>query len=259
MFRFLRRRALLNQPFPAAWLEVLRGRLPWYARLSPELQARLQGRIQIFLREKQVVGCDGLDVTDTMRVVVAAQACRLELHHDPTHFADCQSVFLYPGAFVSPVTRVLPGGVVQSEPSVRIGESWHRGSVVLAWDAVEASAWAGWTGTGWTGRNVVLHEFAHQLDGGSGAVDGVPPLRDRAAYTRWEGVLERSLIRLRQHLSWGAVPLDPYAAQSPAEFFAVTTELYFEAPQVLRAFDPELLRLLEDYYGVFPGWQAGAA
>ena len=254
MFRFLRRRALRKQPFPAAWLEVLQSRLPWYARLTPELQARLQNRIQIFLQEKNFVGCDSLDVTDTMRVVVAAQACRLELHHDPTHFPHCQTVFLYPGAFVSTVTRMLPGGVVHREPSVRIGESWHRGSVVLAWDAVEASAWAEWTG-----RNVVLHEFAHQLDGGSGAVDGVPPLRDRAAYARWERVLDRALTRLRLHLSWGEAPLDPYAAQNPAEFFAVTTELYFGAPQVLRAFAPEVLELLEDYYGLFSGWRAEAA
>ncbi|MFC4427111.1 zinc-dependent peptidase [Deinococcus navajonensis] len=254
MFKFLRRHALAKQPFPAAWLNVLQRRVAWYARLAPELQLRLQGRIQIFLREKTFVGCGGLEVTDAMRVIVAAQACRLELHHEPSHFPHCETIFLYPDAFISPVTRLLPGGVIEQVPTVRIGESWHRGSVVLAWTAVEAGAWAGWTG-----RNVVLHEFAHQLDSGSGAVDGVPLLRNRAAYARWEQVMDRSLTRLRLHLSRGEVPIDPYAAQNPPEFFAVTTELYFEAPHMLHAFDPELFQLFEDYYGVFPAHRAEAA
>ncbi|THF70899.1 zinc-dependent peptidase [Deinococcus sp. Arct2-2] len=254
MFNFLRRQALRKKPFPLTWLDVLQGQVAWYARLTPELQRRLQGRMQIFLREKTFIGCGGLTVTDTMRVIVAAQACRLELHHEPSHFPHCETIFLYPEAFVSTVTRMLPGGVIEQMPTVRIGESWHRGSVVLAWNAVEASAWAEWTG-----RNVVLHEFAHQLDSGSGAVDGVPVLRNAAAYARWEGVVDRSLTRLRLHLNRGEVPIDPYAAQNPAEFFAVITELYFEAPHVLRAFDPELLHLLEDYYGVFPVHSAEAA
>ncbi|MFB9995451.1 zinc-dependent peptidase [Deinococcus oregonensis] len=254
MLKFLRRHALRKQPFPDAWLDVLQGRVAWYARLTPELQLRLQSRIQIFLREKTFIGCGGLEVTEAMRVIVAAQACRLELHHEPSHFPHCETIFLYPDAFVSTVTRMLPGGVIEQVPTVRIGESWHRGSVVLAWNAVEESAWAEWTG-----RNVVLHEFAHQLDNGSGTVDGVPVLRNAAAYTRWERVVNRALTRLRLQLSWGNVPIDPYAAQNPAEFFAVTTELYFEAPQVLRAFDPELLQLLEDYYGVFPVSDARAA
>lgn len=165
MFRFLRRQAVLRQPFPTAWLSVLEREVPWYVHLPPELQVRLQTRIQIFLGEKAFVGCGGLEVTDRMRVVIAAQACRLELHHTPTHFPDCQTLFVYPGAFVSAFTRVLPGGVVQQEPVIRVGESWHRGSVVLAWDAVEAALYEDPGG-----RNVVLHEFAHQLDGGT-----VPP------------------------------------------------------------------------------------
>lgn len=254
MFTFFRRHALRKQPFPAAWLEVLQRRLPWYHRLTPELQRRLQGRIQIFLAEKTFEGCGGLEVTDTMRVIVAAQACRLELHHDPSHFPHCTTIYLYPDAFVSTVTQVLPGGVIDEVPTVRIGESWHRGSVVLAWRAVEASTWAAWTG-----RNVVLHEFAHQLDSGSGAVDGAPALRNHAAYTRWAQVVNRALTRLRAHLAWGEAPIDPYAAQSPAEFFAVTTELYFEAPQLLRAFDPALHQLLEDYYGALSHAGAEAA
>ncbi|MBB5363510.1 zinc-dependent peptidase [Deinococcus humi] len=254
MFKSLRRRALRKQPFPEPWLEVLERRLVWYGRLTPDLQLRLQGRIQIFVHEKTFIGCGGLEVTDVMRVLVAAQACRLELHHEPSHFPQCETIFLYPNAFVSTVTHLLPGGVIEQVPTVRIGESWHRGSVVLSWNAVEASTWAEWTG-----QNVVLHEFAHQLDSSGGAVDGVPVLRNLAAYARWERVVDRALTHLRLRLGQGERPIDPYAAQNPAEFFAVATELYFETPQALRAFDPELHQLLADYYGVFPMYRAEAA
>lgn len=238
----------MRAPFPKGWLAVLERRVEAYGRLSASAQATLRARVQVFLSEKTLVGCAGLEVTDEMRVVIAAQACRLELGQKrPTYFPHCQTIYLYPGAFVSRVTETLPGGVVHEEATARIGESWHRGSVVLAWDAVEAAS-LGLT----PGRNVVLHEFAHQLDGWDGAVDGVPHLNGPEAYARWQHGMRRAYLSLLNEARWGKAPIDPYAVTSPAEFFAVTTELYFEDVDPLRAHDPEVPRLLQEYYGVAP-------
>lgn len=245
MFTRLRRRAVVRRPFPPAWLAVLERDVPFYPALDPERQAVLRARVQVFLAEKTFVGCGGLRVTDRMRVVIAAQACRLELDREPTHFPHNRSIFLYPGAFVSTVSRALPGGVVAEERVVRIGESWARGSVVLAWDAVEET-------TRGEGRNVVLHEFAHQLDAWDGHTDGVPRLDRRDDRARWGRVMRRAYATLHAALAVGFAPIDPYAAQNPAEFFAVATELHFEAPHVLRAFDPDLQRVLAAYYGTAP-------
>lgn len=235
----------MGRPFPAAWLDILERRVSAYPRLSARDQATLLARIQVFLGEKTFVGCAGLTVTDEVRVVIAAQASRLELGRTPTYFPHCLTVYVYPSAFVSNMTETLPGGVVNEHEVVRVGESWSRGSVVLAWDETLASS-LGFT----SGRNVVLHEFAHQLDGWDGSVDGVPDLRDAHAYARWQQGMQDAYLALHEGLRWGRATIDPYAASSPAEFFAVTTELYFEDVDALREHAPVVPNLLADYYGV---------
>ncbi len=216
-----------------------------YARLNGDERALLRARVQVFLAEKTFVGCAGLDVTDEMRVVVAAQASRLELGRRPTFFPHCLTVYLYPGAFVSTVTDTLAGGVVDERRVVRVGESWRRGGVVLAWDETLAAS-LGHT----PGRNVVLHEFAHQLDGWDGSVDGVPELRGQGALDRWQRGMQAAYLTLIHDLPRGQASIDAYAATSPAEFFAVTTELYFEDVDALRDRYPVVPELLEGYYGV---------
>lgn len=252
MWTRLRKTAPGHPPFPAAWASLLQERVAAYARLNPQERARLHARIQVFLRKKRFVGCGGLQVTDLMRLTIAAQACRLELGMEASFYPHCRTIYLYPGAFMSRVTELLPGGVVQERVIVRQGESWHRGSVVLAWDAVEASA-QGHT----PGQNVVLHEFAHQLDNALGLPDGVPRLRARGtalkrAHARWAEVMREAYLRLIARLETGDALIDPYAATSPAEFFAVTTELFFDLPERLAAVFPEVYALLRDYYGQDP-------
>ena len=242
MLKHLRRHALTRHPVPPAWHDTLE-LLPWYPQLTPELQTTLHSRIMIFLHEKTFIGGAGLHVTDPMRVIIAAQASRLELHREPSYYPHSASIFVYPGAFVSTVTHHLPGAVVQHEQVVRIGESWHRGSIVLAWDAVAATL-----DPAHAGRNVVLHEFAHQLDGWDDEPDGVPRLAGAAAHERWGRVMRRAYRNLHLALASGTAPIDPYAATSPAEFFAVLTELHFEAPEVVLAFDEAVHDALRSYY-----------
>jgi len=234
-----------RRPFPAEWLDILERHVDPYPRLSARDRATLRARVQVFLHEKTFVGCAGLTVTDEMRVVIAAQASRLELGRAPSYFPHCLTIYLYPSAFVSNLTETLPGGVVTEQEVVRVGESWRRGSVVLAWDEAHAAS-LGLT----RGRNVVLHEFAHQLDGWDGSVDGVPALPDQHAYARWQQGMKDAYLALHDGLRWGRSTIDPYAATSPAEFFAVTTELYFEDVDALLDHHPVVPTLLERYYGV---------
>ena len=248
-----RRRARLRaRPFPAAWRRILRRRVPLVARLPAPLQLRLKGHIQVLLAEKPLIGCQGLVVTDEMRVTVAAQAALLLLGRErPDYFADLRQVLLYPGAFV--VDRVAPmgGGVLQDQRRVLAGESWQQGQVILSWtDVREGAAVAD------DGRNVVLHEFAHQLDQQTGAANGAPALHSRAQAARWAPVMREAYARL-QALGASGQPsvLSDYGSTSEAEFFAVATEVFFEQPQALADEYPALYDELAVYYRLDPrGW-----
>ncbi len=249
MLRRFRRDAVRREPFPDKWEAALTANVRADAHLTPDERAELRARIQVFIDEKYFEGI-GIDITDEMRVTIAAEACLLELHRAPTYYPDCQTVFVYPSAFTSVQQEVLPGGVVAEHRTVRIGEAWRRGSVVLAWDAAQHQA-RGLT----PGRNVTLHEFAHKLDGADGDVDGVPPFTGRSVTLRsaWAQVMSREYRELITQVHTGhASVIDPYGASSPAEFFAVVTETFFENPVALRADHPDLYALLRDFYGQDP-------
>jgi Mlc titration factor MtfA (ptsG expression regulator) len=232
----LRRGRIRRQPFPSAWRDILRRRMPAFARLPADLQLQVKKHVQVLVAEKPFIGCAGLVVTDEMRVLIAAQAALLLLNRGAGYFQNLRQVLVYPGAFV--VNRAEPGeaGLTHETRRALAGESWQQGQVLLSWDDVLAGA-----ADPGDGHNVVIHEFAHQLDQERGHANGAPWLGRREGYTRWAAVLQREFDQLRQRLAQGVGSvIDPYAATNPAEFFAVVSEHFFEQPAALAAAHPAL-------------------
>ena len=240
-----RRRSRVRQrPFPEEWETVLKRDVPLYRRLSEADRVELKKHIQIFLAEKRFEGAGGLTITDEIRVTIAAHACILLLHRTTDYYPGLHTIIVYPGAYVAQRAVREPTGIVTERTETRLGESSSRGAVVLSWDAVEAAA-----SDVADCRNVVLHEFAHQLDAEDGSVEGAPVLADRSRYVAWARILGREYERLRHDTVLGRqTVLDRYGATSPAEFFAVTTECFFARPKLLRAHHPQLYAELRDYY-----------
>jgi len=243
-FKKRRRRRLQGKPLPAAWLAIIEQNVPYYRYLTSAEQRELHGHIQVFLREKRFEGAGGLELSDEIRVTIAAQACILLLNRETDYFPHMKTVIVYPHPYRVPATEYLPGGVVRETTHTRLGESWHRGPVVLAWDNVLHSAL-----DPDDGHNVVFHEFAHELDAEDGPVDGAPKLSNSAMYTAWAWVLGQEFNDLIDDLARGKSHLiDPYGATEPAEFFAVVTEIFFERPMALKERHPELYEQFRLYY-----------
>lgn len=234
--------------FPPNWLTQVRKALPFYNYMPTPLQEQLQAHIKHFLFTKRFVGCAGLVVTDEMRITVAACASLLLLNRPTLHFQNVRWIYLYPAEFVVRHTVQDAAGVVTTEDGVLVGEAWHNGRVILSWDDVQRGVY-----DFNDGRNVVLHEFAHQLDAESGSMNGAPLLRSKGAYGSWATILSREFNSLRDHAYFGAeTVLDTYGASHPAEFFAVATESFFEEPDNLSEEHPELFTELLAYYQVDP-------
>jgi MtfA peptidase len=243
-----RRRRVAQQPFPSAWRAILRRRMPLMQRLPVDLQLQLKRHIQVFLAEKPFIGCNGLVVTDEMRVLVAAQAALLILNRPTDHYAGLRQVLLYPSAYWAPHVGPDGTGVQHEGHQARSGESWVQGQVILSWPDVLAGA-----ADPADGHNLVIHEFAHQLDQARGRATGAPFLGHRARYARWAAVLGSEYRALQAALARGeSTLLSPYAATEPAEFFAVASEVFFEQPQALSALHPALYDELARYYAVNP-------
>jgi Mlc titration factor MtfA (ptsG expression regulator) len=244
-----RRERLRAAPFPAAWRRILRQRVPQVRRLPGALQRELKRQIMVFVAEKDFVGCGGFVIDDEVRVTIAAQACLLTVNQPRRdYYPALRRILVYPGPFF--VNRSIPDayGIVAEQRAVMVGESWSQGRVVLSWpDVVAGAAIAD------DGRNVVIHEFAHQLDQETGHANGAPLLPSRHSYAAWSSVLGDAYARLREDLAWGRPTLiDAYAATSPAEFFAVVSEVFFEQPDRLASVEPALYGELRDFYKIDP-------
>ncbi len=243
-FKKRRRQKLREEPFPAEGKKILEKKVGYYRLLSPEDQAELLGHIQVFLHEKQFEFLGGLEITDEIKVSIAAQACVLLLHRETDYYPTLKSIIVYPHEYYAEVSEHLPGGVVAEGVEDRAGESWHRGEVVLSWAEVRED-----NANPDDGFNVVFHEFAHQLDGESGEEEGTPILPDISLARRWAEVMSREYQKLNRDLDRKRKTLiDEYAAENPAEFFAVLTEHFFEIPQDLKAGHPEIYELFSAYY-----------
>ena len=245
-WRTERRRARIRaQPFPKAWRLLLRRHVPQAARLPADLQQRLKGHVMVFLAEKPFIGCQGQPVHDGLRISVAAQACLLLLGQArPDYFPLLRQVLVYPGAFVADRVAHQAGGLQQQQRRALAGESWGQGQVLLSWADVQAGA-----ADPGDGQNLVLHEFAHQIDQDKGTADGRPWRASRAQRRQWDAVMGAAFRRLQTEPSdlFGS-----YAASDPAEFFAVATERFFEQPQALFDHAPEVYRELSLLYRVHP-------
>lgn len=242
-----RRHRATRQPFPQAWRAVLRRRLPLYRQLPPLLQRRLQQHVQVLLAEVPFIGCQGQPITDEVRVLVAAQASLLLLGRPAGRFRGLRQVLVYPGAFVVDRPR-HDGAIVQDARRVLVGESWQQGQLILSWADVLAGA-----ADPTDGHNVVIHEFAHQLDQENGPANGAPVLGRRDGYAGWAAVWRGAYDELQAQLARGEPTLiDPYGATDPGEFFAVVSEAFFERGAELAQQHPALYAELQQYYGCDP-------
>ena len=247
-FKRKRRQRLRNQPFPSTWLAIIEKNVPYFMLLSLEDQEELKGHIQIFLDEKKYEGIDGLEITDEIRVTIAAQACVLLLHRETDYYPKLISIVVYPHQYRAQASRRLPEGIVEESIETRLGESWYRGDVVLSWDDVLRGA------TDFhDGHNVVFHEFAHQLDSETGRTNGAPALPHPSMYKDWARVMTSEYEQLIDDVkTHRRTLLRKYGAENPAEFFAVITEAFFEQPIELKDKHPELYEQLMIYYNQDP-------
>ncbi|MFN2374967.1 MAG: zinc-dependent peptidase [Candidatus Binatia bacterium] len=255
-FRRRRRRAVSARPVPPRWSELLEHRFVAFRRLPEADRAELLGHVHVLLNEKRFEGCGGFEVTDEVRVLVAAQASLLLLHRDTDYFPGLLSILVYPDAYVVPVQYETGGGLVVEEEVDHIGESWDTGSLIVSWKDVLRGA----AGND-RGCNVVIHEFTHQVDGETGDTDGLPRIDDPALRERWQRIFEKEYDRLcemadRRRRTF----IDEYGASHPSEFFAVATEHFFMEPVTFSRRHPELYRVLAEFWRQDPcRWQAAAA
>ncbi|MGA8865014.1 MAG: M90 family metallopeptidase [Gallionella sp.] len=242
--RWHMRRILRVDPIPHhVWSGVTR-RISVLHGLDAVQMARLRELVTWFLHSKAVNGVQGLEVTLAMRVAVAAQACLLILNLDIGYFGNWVEVILYPGAFRVNHPQTDEIGLVHNDASDLTGEAWLRGPVILSWNDVERDAYHPHAG-----HNVVLHEFAHKLDGLTGIANGLPPLRRGMSRKRWAEDFSVAYDALCSQVAAGkSACINPYAATNPAEFFAVASEYFFTAPEVLKKCCPGVYRQLALFY-----------
>ena len=240
------RRRRTAPPGAVAWQRLIEERVPIVRGLTESEWSRLLDLVGTFVREKNFEGIDGLVVTEEMKVIVAAQASLLIVDlDDAACFPSVRSIILYPGTFVPRVPALSRHGPFgpDYEPGPTLGESL-RGAVVLSWDSVTEGV-----ARGDEGRNVVLHEFAHQLDLEDGLVDGVPLLEAPSSTRVWARVFRERFEELRRAAVEGEPDvLSAYGATNRAEFFAVATEAFFGRPVELRSRYPDLYHELKGYY-----------
>jgi MtfA peptidase len=257
MFQILRewrrRRVLGNPPFDErAWEAVLES-YPFTRPLPADERSRLRDLVILFLDEKAVVGARGLEPGPGMRLAIAAQACMLILNLDLDFYRGWTEVIVYPGEFVAEYDYVDHDGVQHHVEEPMTGESWLAGPVILSWADAERR------GEG-QGYNVVIHEFAHKLDMLNGDANGYPPLHAGMSRDEWTRVFERGYRDFCARVERGeGTGVDAYAAESPAEFFAVLSEAFFEIPEIVRAEHADAYRQLAAFYRQDPGLRRAPA
>lgn len=244
-----RRGNLLASTLTESQRAILREQVPLVGRLPPHLMNSLEGKVNLFRDQIKFIGCDGLEVTEEMEISIAAQACLLVVN-SPQWYDHLRTILVYPGAFKSRQIE-HQGYVVTESDSVRLGESWARGPIVLSWaDAEHGALDHG------DGQNVVFHEFAHQLDMLSGHTDGAPLMNEGQSFATWERVILEAFDRHLANVEAGRpTVLDAYGAEGHEEFFAVAVEAFFEIPDELKLDEPEVYQQLSEFFRLDPeGW-----
>lgn len=239
-------KTLLATPLTDHQQAIVAEQVPITQRLTPELRQQLAGKIQIFLHQIEFIGCDGLDVDEEMELSIAAQACLLVVNSD-TWYKHLRTILIYPSAFKSK-RKEYNGYIVTERETVRLGESWARGPVVLSWAHSKQGAI-----NDQDGKNVVLHEFAHQIDDLSGHTDGAPILNKGQSFARWANVFTTAYESHVQNVEKGRkTVLDAYGATAPEEFFAVAVEVFFEKPAALNHEEPAIYAQLAELFQLEP-------
>jgi MtfA peptidase len=243
----LRRKWLVSRTFSFDFTAIIERNLPFYKQLPESLRQRLQGHISILLSEKKFKGCGGLHITDEIKVTIAAIAALLLLNEQGNYFSKLRLILVYPSAFIANQTTPF-GEYFLEEKQVKAGESWRTGIIVLSWENIRYDV-RNWQ----DGHNVVLHEFAHQLDQEGGSASGVPILEKKSDYVTWGEVFRTEYEKLCREVERGVeTVIDEYGATDPAEFFAVATETFFEKSVQMKRKHPELYAQLKRYYKLDP-------
>jgi Mlc titration factor MtfA (ptsG expression regulator) len=231
----LRRRLAAREPFPEAWRVILRRRVPFYDRLDESTRDRFEHKLKVFVRTKEFQGARDFAVDDEVRVVIAATAARLVTNLADEHYERLSTIVVYASHYKHPDCE-----------HVIFGEANDRGAVVLSWEAVLRGL-----DDPRDGHDTATHEFAHALDVEDGAFDGAPQL-EGAAYAPWARVMTSAYDGLRRRKKRARPVLRDYAGKNPAEFFAVSTEAFFEKPRQMKEKHPALYEQLAAYYRCDP-------
>ena len=253
IFNWLKRRRrerILKREMPSRWLDDLQRNFDVFLRLPQHHRSKLIDTLRIIVAEQTFEGCDGLVITDEIKVTISAQAALLLLGTDDYFFETVSSILVFPDAIEREVTRFDSGHPVHGSIQVNAGEAYPTGQIALSWPDVLMG------GQRADGHNVVIHEFAHHLDGLDGEMGGFIPFTNSDDAKRWEEVSQRefeALIQARDSRSPSVLDtLNYYGATNRAEFFAVASETFYENPTSLHQFHAELFDLLYRFYRVDP-------
>jgi MtfA peptidase len=244
-----RRNRILRNPFPQTWEEILSQNVRLARNLSEDQHQRLKQLTQIFIAEKNWEGCGGLELDDEIIVTIASQACLMIVEQEEDCYSKVETILVYPNAYVANGATDSAGAAVIMGNSPREGEAWYRGPVILSWSDARAGARGEVPG-----KNLIIHEFAHQLDMRNGNYfDGIPPIESADQAQQWIETSDREYDRLVHDCRFARPPvLDCYGTTNKAEFFSVVSEALFECPTRLRHFHPQLYAIYSQFYRLDP-------
>lgn len=242
--KYFQRRALRNDRINFNEWHAATANIPLLKNLSSAEKARLRQLSSLFLYQKTLVGVKNLPITRTMQIIIAAQACLQILNLGLDAFNGWIEIIVYPGAFKVNRNFTDANGLVHHENQNLSGESWERGPLILSWDTIEQESFSLVPG-----HNVIIHEFAHKLDMLNGRANGMPPLHPNMPIEIWTQTLSRAYELLNQKIEhFQNSTINPYASTNPAEFFAVISEYFFTAPDILFEYCPDVYEQLKQYY-----------
>lgn len=242
-----KRKKIMASPIPTDWNQILKNSFPLYTILPGKIRQNLQKKMLVFLAEKQFIPCNGLVLSEHMKILIAAQACLLIANRTNDFYHTLKTILVYPEGFVAPSQNHLGNGMHIEGSDVLAGQSWQQGKVIVSWKDVQYGCQHAADGF-----NVSFHEFAHQLDQESGGANGAPAL-DKHLYEHWPEILGAEYNALQKKIYHNQPSLiDEYGATHPAEFFAVVSELYLEKPKDLKNQHQSLYQMLNQFYGLNP-------
>ena len=236
-FKRLRRKKIAAQPVPKGWIDIVEAKIPFYQRLTPKQREHFWAQLKIFVAEKHIEGAQGFEVTEEVKVIIAAIAVRMTLYLGVGMYDRLTEIVVYAGDYKHP----------ERKDGIIYGEAHSFGTVVLSWDAVMRGITHAQDG-----NDTATHEFAHVLDVADGVFDGTPVLSSLRHYKPWAEVMSKHYLALVKGKRDERRVLDTYGATNEAEFFAVVSESFFEKPHQLRERLPELYAQLREFYGWDP-------